>query len=212
MVHTFSPQCVRMTGRLIVPIILSILAVTGTRAEEYARVVRRWDIGPELCFLDLNKSALQSSNPVQGTGIGMSFGVNFPIIFSDSSDWAIGLNPSVSAALFRGLETGVAMNYSLPILATFKYGTDARLRPLPGWQFGWAVGAGYTLNALAESSTIYSNAMPTLMAEINVGKHGTGFPGLLKLRCMKQMGDMVHNGGSLRFSTWHLSLMITTSY
>jgi len=38
------------------------------------------------------------------------------------------------------------------------------------------------------------------------------FPGLLKLRCMEQPGDVIHNGGSQRFSIWHLPLTFTTSY
>lgn len=204
---TVLPPSVRTIRGVIVSVIL-FLAATDAGAEEYARVVRRWDIGPELCFA--TREALHSSE--QSMGIGITFGVNFPIVFSDSSVWSIGFNPSASAALFRNLDAGVVMNYSLPLLATFKYGTDARLRPLPGWRFGWAAGAGYTLNAMAVTSTIYSNAMPTLMAEVNVGKHGTSFPGLLKLRCMKQLGDMVHDGGSLRVSTWHLSLTYTTNY
>lgn len=203
-----SPSVRTMCG-VIVSVIL-FLAAPDAGAEEYTRVVRRWDIGPELCFATIDREALHSSE--QGMGIGITFGVNFPIVFSDSSVWSIGFNPSASTALFRNLDASVVMNYSLPLLATFKYGTDARLRPLPGWQFGWAAGAGYTLNAMAITGTIYSNAMPTLMAEVNVGKHGTSFPGLLKLRCMKQLGDMVHHGGSLRFSTWHLSLTYTTSY
>lgn len=136
-------------------------------------------------------------------GLTSIIGANFPL-FPLDSNMSVGINPQLEAGFILG---GPAFGYAIeiPVIATWKYGTDASWK---GSKFplGATVGLGYQYSAFLGSDS-YGFARPTMLVEINIGKR-RGPIGLVKLRYTRSLASHVetidyNDGlGPERFSIW----------
>ena len=124
--------------------------------------------------------------------LGVEGGLNIPL-FRPESHMAFGLNPQ--ARLWVDLASGVTGQYTsilgatLPVLATFKYNTDAAERGTKA-NIGFSIGAGMQYSGVLFSPDLTAGFIsPTAMAEVNFGSRSGG-GGLFKIRFSSQFGPV----------------------
>ncbi|HCN05436.1 MAG TPA: hypothetical protein DIS79_07430 [Bacteroidetes bacterium] len=185
------------------------------RAGDYGSVVfSRWDIALGVSVLNFRED-LGDGGIHQFSSASYAFGagINLPVLYSDSSLFTVGLNPSVSVTdLSRGSFPTFVV--SAPLLLTLKVNNDAHIRPPSGWHIGGTLGGGVMYNAIlpTNGAETLSDVIPTVMAEINIGKRKSGFPGLLKLRYTQPLGTQEHFNGTLTYTMTNVSLIYTTGF
>lgn len=197
----------------LVTILLVSTVVTPMKGGEYGTVFKRWDLGIDFHALSIREELEYSSSSLNSLGYGVTVGLYLPVLFGDSTPVSIGFNPAVFVNSINS--SGTSMAFGLPLLAVIKFNNDALFKQSTGWHLGGTLGFGYTFNALIplnESSYTLSDWIPTIMAEVNLGKRKSGFPSLFKLRYTKPLGEMVHNNGTLKYTTAHFSLIFTTGF
>ncbi|MDZ4745137.1 MAG: hypothetical protein SGJ05_03945 [bacterium] len=201
-------------AKTVASALLALIAIAesvSTRASDYGDVFGRWDLGLDFHMQTLSENTEFSKSNRTFLGYSVAAGLNIPVFYSDSLPWTIGINPSVMIGTV--LESGLSI--AVPVLATIKYNTDAYIRPRGGFAFGFAAGAGITWNHIIVPDDIessLSDVIPTVMLELNFGRRKSGFPGLIKIRLTKPLGEPVHNNGTFSYTTTHLSLLYTTGF
>lgn len=202
-----------MHRNIVRSICVAVALMTGvlsSTAGDYGTIFKRWDLGLDLFMIDLKEKTSSSNMKLLSAGYGVTAGINFPVVFSDSSAWSIGINPSVYAAQIQGLSN--SLNLAVPVLATFKYNNDAMIDGPRGWHIGATFGAGFTWNKVMPLDNLdmgLTDVIPTLMAEVNFGTRKSS---LIKIRILKPLGEMEHEGGTIRYSMLHASIIYTTGF
>ena len=178
-------------------LVLVLFLMTGSTAfcggGTFWKHFERPDAGAGVLFYSLANDDSVASNNVESrlnlvhlSAIG---GFNLPFI-ELSDDMSIGINPNieVSTALNAGgYYSSLALTIESPSYVTFKYGTDttwAGTRSI----FGATVGLGYRYTIFGLESGFYTFGMPSVMAEINLGKRRSAI-GLVKLRYSASLGS-----------------------
>lgn len=200
----------RTIVRSVCMIVASMIYVQSSTAGDYGTIFKRWDLGLDLFVVDLKEETSSRNMKLFSAGYGVTAGINFPLVFSDSSAWSIGINSSVYAAQIQGLSN--SLNLAVPILATFKYNNDAMIDGPRGWHIGGTLGAGFTWNKVMPLDNLdmgLTDVIPTLMAEVNFGTRKSS---LIKIRILKPLGEMVHEEGTIRYSMLHASIIYTTGF
>jgi len=192
-------------------LVLFVGLTISVKGSDYGDVFKRWDLGLDIHALSLQYN--QGNSKVMSIGYGLTVGLNLPIIYGDSSMFTVGVNPSILIGSVSGYDN--LLSVAVPLLATLKFNNDALIRPTSGWHVGGALGAGFTYNMLlpiASTATTLTDWIPTIMAEVNIGKRKSGFPGLIKIRFTKPLGEIVHEAEDVRYTTTHISVMFTTGF
>jgi len=201
---------VRCTG-IRALVVLFVGLTISAKGSDYGDVFKRWDIGLDLHALSLQD--MEGNSKVTSIGYGFTAGLNLPVLYGDSSAFTLGVNPSIMFGSVAGYDN--LLSVAVPLLATLKFNNDAMIRPTSGWHVGGTIGGGFTYNMLlpiSSTAVTLTDWIPTLMAEVNFGKRKSGFPGLIKIRFTKPLGEIVHETENVRYTTTHISIMFTTGF
>lgn len=171
-------------------ILLGLFLMVLTRSLGATGVFERPDFGLQLSNLAVVDE--EADTTFNFLLLGAEAGLNIPL-YRPESHMAFGLNPQVRlwVDLASGLtsENSSILGVTLPLLATFKFNTDAAERGTKAG-VGFSIGAGAQYSGMLFAPDLTAGFIsPAAMAEVNFGSRSGG-AGLFKLRISTQFGPV----------------------